>query len=121
MTHFCCFCRLIRRTTRRLNSPPTIVTNGYPDPDVANVPDHLLSASLDMYRHYLAMILAVDDMLGRLLDYLEQNKLVDNTIVLFASIMAPKAVARSESMVEEKPLQNSIRIPALRYPMLNRA
>ena len=41
----------------------------------ANVPQQLQSASLDMYRHYLAMILAVDEMLGRLLDYLEQKGL----------------------------------------------
>ena len=34
----------------------------------ANVPEHKREASLDMYRHYLAMILAVDDMLGNLLD-----------------------------------------------------
>lgn len=37
-----------------------------------------------MYRHYLAMILAIDDMLGNLLDYLDAKGLADNTIVVFA-------------------------------------
>lgn len=84
----------------------------------ANVPDHLLSASLDMYRHYLAMILAVDDMLGRLLDYLEQNKLVDNTIVLFASDHGTQGGGQGVNPWSKKnPYENSIRIPALlRYP-----
>ena len=50
-----------------------------------NVPEHKREASLDMYRHYLAMILAVDDMLGNLLDYLDAKGLADNTIVVFAS------------------------------------
>lgn len=84
----------------------------------ANVPDHLQSASLDMYRHYLAMILAVDDMLGRLLDYLELNGLADNTIVLFASDHGTQGGGQGVNPWSKKnPYENSIRIPALlRYP-----
>lgn len=86
----------------------------------ANVPDHLQSASLDMYRHYLAMILAVDDMLGRLLDYLELNGLADNTIVLFASDHGTQGGGQGVNPWSKKnPYENSIRIPALlRYPGL---
>jgi arylsulfatase A-like enzyme len=84
----------------------------------ANVPEHLQSASLDMYRHYLAMILAVDDMLGRLLDYLELNGLADNTIVLFASDHGTQGGGQGVNPWSKKnPYENSIRIPALlRYP-----
>ncbi|MAD06331.1 MAG: hypothetical protein CMP86_02845 [Gammaproteobacteria bacterium] len=84
----------------------------------ANVPAHLQSSSLDMYRHYLAMILAVDDMLGRLLDYLELNGLADNTIVLFASDHGTQGGGQGVNPWSKKnPYENSIRIPALlRYP-----
>lgn len=83
-----------------------------------NVPEHLQSASLDMYRHYLAMILAVDDMLGRLLDYLEHKGLADNTIVLFASDHGTQGGGQGVNPWSKKnPYENSIRIPALlRYP-----
>ena len=38
-----------------------------------------------MLRHYLAMTLAIDEMLGRLLDFLEENNLMENTYVVFTS------------------------------------
>ena len=84
----------------------------------ANVPQPLQSASLDMYRHYLAMILAVDEMLGRLLDYLEQKGLANNTIVLFASDHGTQGGGQGVNPWSKKnPYENSIRIPALlRYP-----
>lgn len=84
----------------------------------ANVPEHMQSASLDMYRHYLAMILAVDDMLGRLLDYLERKDLANNTIVLFASDHGTQGGGQGVNPWSKKnPYENSIRIPALlRYP-----
>ena len=70
-----------------------------------------------MYRHYLAMILAVDDMLGRLLDYLELNGLADNTIVLFASDHGTQGGGQVNPWSKKNPYENSIRIPALlRYP-----
>jgi arylsulfatase A-like enzyme len=76
------------------------------------------SASSDMYRHYLAMIVAVDDMLGRLLDYLERKDLAKNTIVLFASDHGTQGGGQGVNPWSKKnPYENSIRIPALlRYP-----
>ena len=64
------------------------------------------------------MILAVDDMLGRLLDYLELNGLADNTIVLFASDHGTQGGGQGVNPWSKKnPYENSIRIPALlRYP-----
>jgi arylsulfatase A-like enzyme len=84
----------------------------------ANVPDHQRAVSADMYRHYLAMILAVDHMLGRLLDYLDKKGLTDNTIVLFASDHGTQAGSQGVNPWSKKnPYEASIRIPAiLRYP-----
>ena len=39
-----------------------------------NVPEKKLEVSREMYRHYLAMILAVDEMVGRVLKYLDDKK-----------------------------------------------
>ena len=83
-----------------------------------NVPKHLEAAAKDMYRHYLAMILAVDDMLGRLLDYLDEKGLADNTIVLFASDHGTQGGSQGVNPWSKKnPYESSIRIPAIvRYP-----
>lgn len=84
----------------------------------ANVPDHLQDTSLDMYRHYLAMVLAVDDMLGRLLDYLDEKRLTDNTIVLFASDHGTQGGSQGVNPWSKKnPYDASIHIPGIvRYP-----
>ena len=84
----------------------------------ANVPEALQAASKVMYRHYLAMIIAIDDMLGRLLDYLDQNNLADNTIVLFASDHGTQGGSQGVNPWSKKnPYEASLRIPAIiRYP-----
>lgn len=83
-----------------------------------NVPEHQHAGARDMYRHYLAMILAVDHMLGRLLDYLDAKGLAENTIVLFASDHGTQAGSQGVNPWSKKhPYESSIRIPAiLRYP-----
>ena len=84
----------------------------------ANVPEHKREASLDMYRHYLAMILAVDDMLGNLLDYLDAKGLADNTIVVFASDHGTQGGAQGVNPWSKKnPYDASIHIPGIvRFP-----
>ena len=84
----------------------------------SNVPEHQQAASLDMYRHYLAMILAIDDMLGKLLAYLDRKGLVENTIVLFASDHGTQGGAQGVNPWSKKnPYDASIHIPAIiRYP-----
>ncbi len=83
-----------------------------------NVPGPLLDASRDMYRHYLAMTLAVDEMLGKLLDYLDANNLADDTIVLFASDHGTQGGSQGINPWSKKnPYDASIRIPGIiRYP-----
>ena len=79
-----------------------------------NVPEHKREASLDMDRHYLAMILAVDDMLGNLLDYLDAKGLADNTIVVFASDHGTQGGAQGINPWSKKnPYDASIHIPGI--------
>ena len=84
----------------------------------ANVPEHQQAAAKDMYRHYLAMILAVDEMLGRLLDYLDRKGLADNTIVLFASDHGTQGGSQGVNPWSKKnPYEGSIHIPGIvRFP-----
>jgi arylsulfatase A-like enzyme len=71
-----------------------------------------------MYRHYLAMILAVDDMLGNLLTYLDDKGLADNTIVVFASDHGTQGGAQGVNPWSKKnPYDASIHIPGIvRHP-----
>ncbi|MBS02402.1 MAG: hypothetical protein CMQ24_06825 [Gammaproteobacteria bacterium] len=84
----------------------------------ANVPEPLQALSTEMYRHYLAMILAIDEMLGRLLDYLEANHLLDDTIVLFASDHGTQGGSQGVNPWSKKnPYDASVHIPAIiSYP-----
>jgi arylsulfatase A-like enzyme len=50
-----------------------------------NVPEGRLADCLPFYRHYLAMTLAVDDMVGQILAILEARGLRENTLVIFTS------------------------------------
>jgi len=83
-----------------------------------NVPEAQMDVSLEMYRHYLAMVLAVDDMLGQLLDFLDAKQLADDTIVLFASDHGTQAGSQGVNPWSKKnPYDASIHIPALfRWP-----
>ncbi|MEM7019724.1 MAG: sulfatase [Pseudomonadota bacterium] len=84
----------------------------------ANVPESKMELSLEMYRHYLAMILAIDEMLGRLMDYLGRKGLVDDTILLFASDHGTQGGSQGVNPWSKKnPYEGSIRIPGIvRYP-----
>ena len=84
----------------------------------ANVPDQQQAASKDMYRHYLAMILAVDEMLGRLLNYLDEKGLAEHTIVLFASDHGTQGGSQGVNPWSKKnPYDASIHIPGIvRFP-----
>lgn len=50
-----------------------------------NVPESIMKRTIEEYRHYLAMILAVDDMVGKLLDHLDRTGKMENTIVVFTA------------------------------------
>lgn len=83
-----------------------------------NVPAHLLDVSLDMYRHYMAMVLAIDDMLGKLMDFLDQRNLTDSTLLVFASDHGTQGGSQGVAPWSKKnPYEGSIRVPGiLRWP-----
>ena len=84
----------------------------------ANVPDEKLAVSIEMYRHYLAMILAIDEMLGRLLQHLDETGLASNTIFVLTSDHGTQAGSQGVNPWSKKnPYEGSIRVPAIvRYP-----
>jgi arylsulfatase A-like enzyme len=84
----------------------------------ANVGDRWRDEAQQMYRHYLAMVRAVDTMVGRVLAYLDAAGLADDTIVLFASDHGTQGGAHDvHPWLKKVPYEESIRIPGLvRYP-----
>lgn len=83
-----------------------------------NVPAEKQAMSKEMYRHYLAMILAVDEMVGRLTAYLEDEGLAQDTIVLLTSDHGTQGGAQGVNPWSKKnPYDASVHIPGfLRYP-----
>lgn len=73
---------------------------------------------LSDYRHYLAMILAVDDMLGELLDYLDEKGLSDDTIFIFSADHGTQMGAHEHwAFAKKLPYEESIHTPLIvRYP-----
>ena len=84
----------------------------------ANVPTEKMNESLAMYRHYLAMILAIDDMVGNLLNYLDSTGKADNTIFVMTSDHGTQAGAQGIAPWQKKmPYEGSIRVPSIvRFP-----
>jgi len=84
----------------------------------ANVSPAWRARAADMYRHYLAMTLAVDDMLGALLDYLDRTGLADNTLVVFTSDHGTQGGAHDlHPWAKKEPYEESLRVPwIMRWP-----
>jgi len=65
-------------------------------------------------RHYLAMILAFDDMVGQVLDYLDERGLTENTLVVLTSDHGQQGGAHGYRAVKKKmPYEESIHIPLI--------
>jgi arylsulfatase A-like enzyme len=84
----------------------------------SNVPQEQFENSMEMMRHYLAMILAIDEMLGNVLDDLERRGLVDNTIVVLASDHGTQGGSQGVNPWSKKnPYDASIHVPGVvRFP-----
>jgi arylsulfatase A-like enzyme len=79
-----------------------------------NVPHQARGASLEMVRHYLAMTLALDDMLGELLDYLERTGKAENTLVVFTSDHGSQVGAHGVRPWEKRhPYRESTHVPCV--------
>ena len=71
-----------------------------------------------MYRHYLAMILAIDDMVGNLREYLERSGKLDDTVIVFSSDHGSQGGAHGTGpWLKKHPHDESLRVPTIvRYP-----
>ena len=84
----------------------------------ANVTEERREESLEVYRLYLAMTLALDDMVGELLDDLDRRGLTDNTIVVFTSDHGTQMGAHGWPPFQKKvPYEESVCVPLIaRWP-----
>jgi arylsulfatase A-like enzyme len=65
-----------------------------------------------MLRDYLAMVLAIDEMLGRLLDFLEENNLMESTYIVFTSDHGTQLGMRDRPPWDKQfPYEESIHTP----------
>ena len=84
----------------------------------ANVPDGRRAGALAAYRNYLAMTLALDDMVGELLDALDRRGLAENTLLIFTSDHGSQMGAHGWGAFKKKvPYEESLLVPLLvRWP-----
>ena len=83
-----------------------------------NVPASSRKESVAMYRHYLAMTLAVDDVVGDLLAYLDRSGKAANTLVIFTSDHGTQVGAHGiRPWAKKMPYEESLRVPwVMRWP-----
>ena len=86
-----------------------------PHPVVAGDSTHIRQN----YRHYLAMIRALDEMVGALLHYLDKSGRIDTTLIIFTSDHGTEAGAHRDPHFWHKmhPYETTVRVPwFMRYP-----
>ena len=80
----------------------------------ANVPEDKVDEARTMLRHYLAMTLTLDDMLGDLLDYLDRTGLAEDTLVVFTSDHGSQVGAHGINPWEKRhPYEESLHVPCV--------
>ncbi|MBC8231935.1 sulfatase [bacterium] len=84
----------------------------------ANVAESQLEKSLQTYRDYLAMTLAIDDMVGELMNYLDRAGLAANTLLIFTSDHGTQMGAHGWHPFQKKvPYEDSLLVPMIvRWP-----
>lgn len=83
-----------------------------------NVPRDMLGEAEVMYRHYLAMILTLDDMLGNVFLHLETLDVLDDTLIVFTSDHGTQGGSQGVApWMKKMPYEPSIHVPmVLRLP-----
>jgi len=83
-----------------------------------NVAEDKRGISREQYRHYLAMIMAVDDMVGQISDYLERTGKAENTLLIFTSDHGSQFGAHGFGPWRKcAPYGESVRVPLIaRWP-----
>jgi len=96
------------RLPKHLELPPNVPT---PDEGTPLPPR-------EMYRHYLAMTVALDDMVGQMLDYLDDRGLSASTLVVFTSDHGTQAGAQGiQPWAKKMPYEESLLVPfVMRLP-----
>lgn len=80
----------------------------------ANVPETERERAVKAYRDYLAMTLALDDMVGELMNYLERTGLADNTLLIFTSDHGTQMGAHGWPPYQKKvPYEDSLLVPMI--------
>lgn len=91
-------------------------------PDDLKLPDNVIPEIKEKiekdYRDYLAMILAIDDMVGNIMDYLKTHDFLENTILVFTSDHGTQMGAHIDSPTyagaawqKRHPYEESIHVP----------
>ena len=98
---------------------PDRVAKMYDPPKIrlrANVPPEQESSAQDSYAHYYALCSALDDNLGRLVAALDQQRLRDDTVVVFTSDSGN--MLGSQGLEDDnQPFEEAVRVPLIvRYP-----
>ena len=79
-----------------------------------NVSKEVKDSSIKTYRDYLAMTLALDDMVGQMMDYLDKKGLMDDTILIFTSDHGTQMGAHGWSPWQKRdPYEESLRVPLI--------
>lgn len=112
------FCLFVSPHQPHLTNHPPFVPEKYYQrvPGELHLPPNVAEKdrprALEMQRHYLAMIAAVDDMLGELLRRLDRNGKTGNTVVVFTSDHGTMGGAHGfDPWCKKLPYEESIRIP----------
>jgi arylsulfatase A-like enzyme len=81
----------------------------------ANVPEGQRAETAGLYRHYLAMTRALDEMVGNTLDYLDRTGRAENTLVVFTSDHGSQVGAHAPAFWDDKrrPYEESLHVPCL--------
>lgn len=77
-----------------------------------NVPDSWKAESLKVYKHYLAMVLALDAMVGQLIEYLDKTSKRENTLVVLTSDHGTQMGANGIApWAKKNPYMESLKVP----------
>ncbi len=84
------------------------------DPDIPEAGTPMGDAYRKNVRYYYACITGVDEQIGRLIHALRQNKLADNTIVLFISDHG-NCLGKHDQITKNNIYEESLRVPFVLY------
>ena len=93
-----------------------------PLPRPAMMPEKIFAQHEDQYRHYYAMILSIDDMVGELVRGLEARGILDSTILAFSSdhgthLGVHPVENTNPFWTKKRPFETNVKVPLIvRWP-----